>query len=186
MLKTSHKRSARALFPRYALAALVALGLACGQVAHAQDASRANAVVQALLDGAPRHVPKGYSGVKATRVTLNDDDRRAAMVAGVQVALEGGDPKGAIRYGVFASEKEAEAFTSYLNQRLPQGSALIFLQYLPRANCANVPNGGLCSLAVGNVVIVATASQVDRGASLVLLTAKEAAEAATRPSTPPR
>jgi hypothetical protein len=153
------------------LGLVVALGLACAQVAHAQD------VAQALIDGAPRHVPKGYSGARAARVTLNDDDRRAGMAAGVQVTLEGGDPKGSIRYGIFPSEKEANAFSSTLNQRIPRGSPLIFLQYLPSANCADVPNGGLCILMVGNVVILATASQVDRGASLVLIAAKETVDA---------
>ena len=160
------------------------LGLACGQVAHAQD------VVQALVDGASRHVPKGYSGARAARITLNDDDRRAGMAAAVQVTLAGGDPKGSIRYGIFPSQKEADAFAFNLSHRFPQGSALVFLQYLPGANCADVPgSGGLCSLVVGNVVILATASQVDRGASLVLIAAKESVDAAaassrSMPSTP--
>jgi len=150
----------------------------------AADVGRTNALVQTLIDEAPRHVPKGYSRAKASRIVLNDDDRRSGMVAGVQVTLEGGDPKGSIRYALFQSEKEANAFLSVLSSRLPRESSLKFLQYLPSANCADTPSGGLCSLLIGDVVIVATASQVDRGASLVLMAAKEAVEA-SRPTASP-
>jgi hypothetical protein len=150
----------------------------------AAEVSRANSLAQTLIDGAPRHVPKGYSSAKASRVVLNDDDRRSGMVAGVQVALEGGDPKGSIRYGFFHSEKEANAFLSDLSGRLPRESSPKFLPYLTSANCVDTPSGGLCSLLVVDVVIVARASQVDRGASLVLMAAKEAVEAARMTASP--
>jgi hypothetical protein len=163
--------------------ALGAAALACTQLewtkAHAQGVNRADALAQALVDNAPRHVPKGYASARGSRTALNDDDRRAGMAAGVQVALGGGDPKGSLRYGLFPSEQQAAAFARDLVQRTPRGSALKFLQYLPSADCADTPNGGLCSLRIGDVVIIATASQVDRGASLVLLAAKEALEAET-------
>lgn len=152
---------------------------------HATEVSRTNSLVQTLIDGAPHYVPKGYSIAKASRVVLNDDDRRSGVVAAVQVALEGGDPKGSIRYGLFQSEKEARAFELDMYHRLGRGNSLRFLTYLPDANCVDTPNGGLCSLLLGDIVIVATASQVDRGASLVVMAAKEAVEAA-RTTTSPR
>ena len=153
--------------------------------AHAADVSRTNSMVQALIDGASRHVPKGYSSARASRVTLNDDDRRSGVVAAVQVTLEGGDPKGSIRYALFQSEKEAKAVELDLSRRLRGGNARKFLPYLPDADCADTPNGGLCAMPIGDVVIVATAGQVDRGASLVIMAAKEAVEAA-RATTSPR
>jgi hypothetical protein len=152
---------------------------------YAMDVSGANFLAQALIDGAPRHVPKGYSSARASRVTPNDDDRRTGVVAAVQVALGGGDPKGSIRYGLFQSEKEAKAVDMNLSQRLPQGSSRRFLPYLPAADCADTPNGGLCTMLVGDVEIVVTAGQVDRGASLLIMAAKEAFEAA-RTTTSPR
>ena len=166
--------------------------MACDQLeewflapAHAADVSRTNSMVQTLIDGAPRHVPKGYSSAKASRVALNDDDRRTGVVAAVQVALGGGDPKGSIRYGLFQSEKDATAFRMDLGQRLPRETPRKFLPYLTNADCYDTPNGGLCIMLVGDVVIVATAGQVDRGASLVIMAAKEAFEAA-RTTTSPR
>lgn len=145
---------------------------------YAMDVSGANSLSQALIDGAPRHVPKGYSSARASRVTPNDDDRRSGVVAAVQVALEGGDPKGSIRYGLFKSEKEADAVALNVSRRLPSGSARKFLPYLTHAECADTPSGGLCAMTAGDVMIVATAGQVDRGAALVLMAAKEAIEAA--------
>ena len=152
---------------------------------HAADINRTNAMVQTLIDGASRHVPKGYSSARASRVTLNDDDRRSGAVAGVQVALAGGDPKGSIRYGLYQSENEAKAVELDMSRRLPSGPARKFLPYLPDVDCADTPNGALCAMVVGDVVIVATASQVDRGATLVIIAAKEAVEAA-RTTTSPR
>jgi len=146
---------------------------------HAQGVSRTDTLVQTLVDGSSRHVPKGYAAANATRITLNDDDRRSGMVAGVAVALGGGDPKGSLRYALFQSEQQAETFTRNLGYRRPAGSSPKFLQYLPSADCADTPSGGLCSMRVGDVVIVATASTVDRGASLVLIAAKDAIDAAT-------
>jgi hypothetical protein len=146
--------------------------------AHAQGVNRANALAQALVDGAPRHVPKGYSSARASPIALNDDDRRSGMLAGVLVTLDGSDPKGSLRYALFPSAQQATAFTGVLVQRMPMGSSIKFLQYLPSADCADTPSGGLCSLRAGDVVLIATASQVDRGASLVLLAAKEALESA--------
>lgn len=186
MLSLNLVRSRRMTF---VVGAVVVASLAYAQIkyvrAYAQGVSRTNTLIQMLVDSAPRHVPKGYSSANASRVTLNDNDRRSGMVAAVQVALGGGDPKGSLRYGLFQSEKEAKAFTADLSQRRPRGSSIKFLQYMPNADCADTPNGGLCSLLVGNVVIVATASQVDRGASLVVMAAKEAVEAA-RTTTSPR
>lgn len=69
-------------------AAIFAAGLALFPArGGARDARDANSLVQALLDGAPRHVPRGYSGAGATRVALEADDRRRGVVAAVQVAL---------------------------------------------------------------------------------------------------
>lgn len=146
--------------------------------ARAQGPSRTDAVAGALVAGAARHVPKGYASATASRVALNADDRQAGMIAGVLVALAEGDPKGSLRYALFPSEQQAEAFARDVGRRLGNPVSRKFLQYLPDANCADVPNGGLCTLRIGDIVIVATASQVDRGATLILLAAKEALEAA--------
>ncbi len=160
-----------------------AAGFACAALgctyAHAQGASRTDALVRTLVDGASRHIPKGYSTANATRVTLNDDDRSSGMIAGVVVALGGGDPKGSLRYGLFQSEQQAETFTRNLGYRRPAGSSPRFLQYVPSADCADTPSGGLCSMRIGDVVIVATAGAVDRGASFVMIAAKDALDAAT-------
>lgn len=169
----------RAIVAGIASAAILACAALASTRADAQSAGRAEALTQALMDGASRHVPKGYSAAKAARVTLNDDDRRSGMVTGVLVTLGGGDPKGSLRYALFPSEQQAEAFLRELVYRRPIGSSAKFLQYLPSADCADTPSGGLCTMRAGEVVIVATAGAVDRGASLVMIAAKDAVDAAT-------
>ena len=161
----------------FALLVLVAL-IPSPAAADAQGSARADTLAQALIDGASRHVPRGYASATASRIALNDDDRRSGMLAGVMVTLAGGDPKGTLRYAVFASEQQAEATTRDIGYRLGGQISPKFLQYLPSANCADTRNGGLCTLRAGEVVAIATASEVDRGTSLIMIAAKEALDAA--------
>ncbi|MEO8752633.1 MAG: hypothetical protein ABI624_08140 [Casimicrobiaceae bacterium] len=158
------------------------VAMACATMLHApaiaQGTGRTEALARALVDGAPRHVPRGYASATASRLALNDDDRRAGMVAGVLVTLAGGDPKGTLRFAMFGSEQQAEAWTRDAGHRLGDQVALKFLQYLPGAECADTRNGGICMLRAGDVVAVATASQVDRGTSLIMIAARETLDAA--------
>jgi hypothetical protein len=158
------------------------VAMACATILHApadaQGTGRTEALARALVDGAPRHVPKGYASATASRSALNDDDRRAGMVAGVLVTLAGGDPKGTLRYAMFGSEQQAEAWTRDIGHRLGDQISLKFLQYLPGAECADTRNGGMCMLRAGDVVAVATATQVDRGTSLIMIAARETLDAA--------
>lgn len=168
---------------RIGVSVLMALFLTIGIYYHVigqETEADAKALYGALLNVALSSLPKGYSSARMTSVPLKDEDKKAGALGIVQVTLEGDDPKAKFFYILFPSAQQTQSFSRDFSRLLPAGNARKFIPYMPDADCAGGSEEAACGLPVENVMIITTASKVERGAVVLLSTAKEHLESVKR------
>jgi hypothetical protein len=168
---------------RIGVSVLMALFLTIGIYYHVigqETGADAKALYGALLNVTPSSLPRGYSSAHLSSVPLKDEDKRAGALGIVQVTLEGDDPKAKFFYILFPSAQQTQSFSRDFSRLLPAGNARKFVPYMPDADCADGSEEAACGLPVENVMIITTASKVERGAVVLLSTAKEHLESVKR------
>src|ERR1700691_4504430 len=75
--------------------------------ARADDATN---LYQALLSKQFEQMPEGFSSATLSVMPLNPDSQRAGMVGIAKITLAGKDTTGQVRYAVFSTKQDFEAY----------------------------------------------------------------------------
>ncbi len=116
--------------------------------ARADDAANLYA---ALLGTQPKQMPVGFSSATLGSMPLNQGSQQAGIMGIARISLAGGDTKGQIRYAVFSTRQDIEA---YVREFSMPGNP-IFFPYVPEAKCTSHGNQQACEITDGTVMIIA-------------------------------
>ncbi len=124
--------------------------------ARADDAMK---LYQALLTKQLAPMPQGFSSATLGSMPLNPASQRAGMVGIAKITLAGKDTKGELRYAVFSTKQDFEA---YVREFSMPGNP-IFFPYFPKADCTSHGNQQACKIEAGTVMIMAIITDLTEG-----------------------
>ena len=105
--------------------------------ARADDATN---LYRALLSKQLEQMPEGFSSATLGSMPLNPAWQRAGMVGIAKITLAGKDTSGQVRYAVFSTKQDFEA---YVREFSMPGNP-IFFPYFPEAKCTSHGNQQAC------------------------------------------
>jgi hypothetical protein len=124
--------------------------------ARADDATK---LYQALLSKQMERLPEGLSSASLGPSKLNPASQQAGMVGIAKITLTGKSSSGDVRYAVFSSLENYEAYAREFS--LP--GQPIFFPYFPEAKCTSHNDTQGCRIGNGTVLIVALTHGVVEG-----------------------
>jgi hypothetical protein len=124
--------------------------------ARADDATN---LYQALLSKQFEQMPEGFSSATLSVMPLNPDSQRAGMVGIAKITLAGKDTTGQVRYAVFSTKQDFEA---YVREFSMPGNP-IFFPYFPEAKCTSHGNQQACDITDGTVMIIGLITDLTEG-----------------------
>jgi hypothetical protein len=124
--------------------------------ARADDASN---LYQALLSKQLEQMPEGFSSATLGVMPLNPASQRAGMVGIAKITLAGKDTSGQVRYAVFSTKQDFEA---YVREFSMPGNP-IFFPYFPEAKCTSHGNQQACEITDGTVMVMAIITDLTEG-----------------------
>src|SRR5579871_6680234 len=150
-------RSAGKILMRNLLAMTAMLLMIIGASnARADDATK---LYQALLTTQPERMPKGFSSATLGLMPLNQGSQQAGIVGIAKISLAGSDTKGQLRYAVFSTRQDIEA---YVRDFSMPGNP-IFFPYFPKARCTSHGEQQACEVEDGTVMIMAIITDLTEG-----------------------
>jgi hypothetical protein len=124
--------------------------------ARADDATN---LYQALLSKQLEQMPEGFSSATLGVMPLNPDSQRAGMVGIAKITLAGKDTTGQVRYAVFSTKQD---FDAYVREFSMPGNP-IFFPYFPEAKCTSHGNQQACNITDGTVMVMAIITDLTEG-----------------------
>jgi hypothetical protein len=124
--------------------------------ARANDATN---LYQALLSKQLEQMPEGFSSATLGVMPLNSESQRAGMVGIAKITLTGKDTGGQVRYAVFSSKQDFDAFVREFS--MPGNP--IFFPYAPEAKCTSHGNQQACNITEGTVMVMAIITDQTEG-----------------------
>ena len=124
--------------------------------ARADDAAK---LYGALLSTQPERMPKGFSSASLGSMPLNQGSQQAGIVGIAKISLAGSDTKGQVRYAVFSTQRDIEA---YVREFSMPGNPIFFPDF-PKARCTSHGDQQACEIEDGTVMIMAIITDLTEG-----------------------
>ena len=136
------------LIRTFVVAIVMTLLVSAASNARADDATK---LYQALLTKQMERLPEGFSSASLGPSKLSPASQQAGMVGIAKITLAGKNSTGDVRYAVFSSLENYEAYAREFS--LP--GQPIFFPYFPDAKCTAHNDTQGCRIGNGAVLIVA-------------------------------
>jgi hypothetical protein len=153
---TGIRRVEKNLIRKFLAVVAMLLIFSAAPKARADDATN---LYQALLTKQLEQMPEGFSSATLGVMPLNSASQRAGIVGIARITLAGKDTTGQIRYAVFSTKQDFEA---YVREFSMPGNP-IFFPYFPEAKCTSHGNQQACDITDGTVMIIGLITDLTEG-----------------------